>query len=174
MKYPPTQDLIGDSVVLIPMSAEHTDLVVKWRNDPHVSIWFNSAGAISSEAHDAWFEKYRDNPRDYTFIITTTERVPVGMIALYNIDRALSEAEYGRLLVDPQYRGRKFGFAASCCLLDFGRRLGLKQVYLSVKAHNHAAIMLYKDLGFVVDNRRLGEENNISMILNYGDTSGER
>lgn len=165
MKQPAAAELTGDGIVLAPIAAAHTEHVLRWRNDPLVSRWFNSTGRLSREGHAQWLSKYLSDPSDYTFIIETAERRPVGMIALYHIDRAARQAEYGRLLIDPELRRRQLALAASSRLLDFAQSLGVCRVYLTVMPDNVAAIRLYHRLGFTVDEEPSSTPGNIRMIL---------
>ena len=48
--------------------------------------------------HNSWYEKYKNNINDKMFMIYYDE-IPVGTIALYNIDFENNIAEFGRLLI---------------------------------------------------------------------------
>lgn len=50
--------------------------------------------------------------------------------------------------VDPAARGRRLGAALTVAGLRHLRDLGLRQVMLYVEADNHAAVRVYRDLGF--------------------------
>ena len=53
---------------------------------------------ITKEEQENWYEKYKNNINDKMFMIYYDE-IPVGTIALYNIDFENNIAEFGRLLI---------------------------------------------------------------------------
>ena len=169
MKIPlPPDTLCSSGVRLVPLGSEHTDLIVRWRNDPLISQWFNSTAPVTADGHRAWLARYLADPNDYTFVISTGEGEEAGMIALYNIDRARQTAEYGRLLIgESRHRGKKLALHASRLLLDIGRYLGMELIHLTVKSHNEAAIGLYERLGFGRDEEPATEPGNIRMVFRY-------
>ena len=72
---------------------------------------------------------------------------PTGSIVLYGIDPARGEAEWGRLVIDPDQRSRGLATRALRLLVRHARELGLRRLRCEVLAGNPAE-RLYRDLGF--------------------------
>jgi len=119
-----------------------------WRNDPRSRQWFHSDAVIEWDAHLAWFRGYLEKAGDHVFVLEVGGR-PVAQVSLYGVEG--DAAEFGRLLVDPETRGKGYGRVASVlCLRVADEVLGFGLVHLEVKRENVAAIRIYEALGFVV------------------------
>jgi len=78
---------------------------------------------------------------------------PVGAIALYGFSADRSEAEWGRLVIDPAKRGRGYGRRALELLVERARELGVRRLRCEVVAGNAPAERIYEALGFVETGR---------------------
>jgi RimJ/RimL family protein N-acetyltransferase len=145
-------ELSGHGVILTPLGLGDLELVRAWRNRDEVRIHFGDSGYIGPEQQAAWYDRYRSRPDDVMFLIRLADRrLPVGAIALYNIEPAARRAEYGRIMIgEAAARGRGTAAAASrvLCQWAFGS-LHLGSLYLWVMEDNHRALALYRRLGFV-------------------------
>jgi diamine N-acetyltransferase len=132
-------------------------MTLRWRNQDEIRKWFLNSAVIAWEQHRQWYEQYQARDDDFVFVIETGEASwrPVGQVALYHVDGARREAEFGRLLIaEPSARGKGFAREAleGVVRLAFGP-LGLEEVYLRVRAENDRAVSLYLKSGFQVTNR---------------------
>jgi RimJ/RimL family protein N-acetyltransferase len=127
---------------------DRTDLptTLAWRNHPDSRRWFLTTDLIEPSAHERWFEGYRQRDDDYVFIVEVGG-VPRAQVALSSIHDG--EAEFGRLLVDPEHRGHGVAhLATGLCLRVAREALGLRALTLEVRADNAAAIRAYVRAGF--------------------------
>lgn len=83
------------------------------------------------EDQNKWYDKYKNNNKDIMFIIYS-ENMPVGTVALYDIDYKNNTAEFGRLLIgDLNSRRKNIGFIATKALCEYGfNNLGLIKLFL--------------------------------------------
>jgi RimJ/RimL family protein N-acetyltransferase len=73
---------------------------------------------------------------------------PAGSIVLYGIDEAKGEAEWGRLVIDPDHRSRGLASRALRMLVAHARGLGLRRLRCEVLEGNAHADRLYRRVGF--------------------------
>ena len=97
----------GDRVALRPMTKEDMPLMVAWRNHPDSKKWFFSQLDLTLEDQIQWYEKTRNDPGERFFIIESDESEPLGTVSIYNIDPVRRSADYGRMLIAPDQRGRR-------------------------------------------------------------------
>jgi RimJ/RimL family protein N-acetyltransferase len=140
-------------IKLVEIRPKYFSHVVRWRNDPENSRHFFSKTTFTLASEREWYERYRHDPTDVTFIILLRPDIPVGLLALYHIDDAQKTAEFGRLLIgEVRHRHKGLAFDACCACLSIAFcQLHLAEVYLAVHESNRAAIGLYERLGFTVD-----------------------
>ncbi len=139
-----------------PLSADHAAAVVAWRNDPANAACFLTQDRLTHDGQLAWTQKQQADRNDHTHVAELSGR-PVGMVAIYGVDEAAGEAEYGRILVDRAWRRRGLGHAISAWALDLAfTRLGLKRVYAHCLAANHPIHTLIGQLGFAESARDAG------------------
>lgn len=101
----------------------------------------------------AWWSRYNeqqgDDQKDYTYIVWLDDILPIGMLAIYDIDFDNQVAEIGRTLLHSQYRGKGYMTEAFKIVMDKAVALGIKTLKLEVYADNENAIKLYQRMGFV-------------------------
>lgn len=135
----------GDAELRMLTSAD-LPLTLAWRNHPDSRRWFHSTATITPEAHTAWYTRYLDRADDYVFVIEVADQ-PVAQVALYDI--ADGTAEFGRMLVNPDARGRGISHRATrLCLRVADEVLALTETHLEVKRDNLRAIRAYEAAGF--------------------------
>lgn len=118
-----------------------------WRNCNRDAFW--STQVIDAKQHRKWFKQYQRNGDGFMWVIYAARNRPVGCIALYNLDYEARAAELGRLIITEPQRHKGYGKHAVELVLNFAEHtLGLRSVYLTVKASNGAARALYQECGF--------------------------
>lgn len=138
-----------DDAELRMLTADDLPTTLAWRNHDDSRAWFHSTARISPEDHRAWFERYLGKDDDYVFVLDI-DGTAVAQVSLYDV--ADGAAEFGRLLVDPEARGRGHSHRATgLCLRVADEVLGLHSVYLEVKRDNARAIRAYEAAGFRAD-----------------------
>jgi RimJ/RimL family protein N-acetyltransferase len=138
--------IVDGDAELRMLTADDLPLTLAWRNHPDSRRWFHSTAPIAPDDHAAWFSRYLNRADDYVFVIEVAGE-PVAQVALYDI--ANGTAEFGRMLVSPEARGRGISHRATkLCLRVADEVLGLSQTHLEVKRDNVRAIRAYEAAGF--------------------------
>jgi RimJ/RimL family protein N-acetyltransferase len=141
--------LSSSAVRLVPMATEHTDLVVKWRNDPQNARWFLDQTPFTAAGHAKWLANRARSDTDFNWVIESGDGHRVGAIGLYDIDWTERRAEIGRLVLgEPSARGKGYAFEAVRLVIQAAQSAGLSMVFLEVKSDNDPAIRLYLRSGF--------------------------
>lgn len=153
--------LVDGDTTIRPLERDDLPLTLAWRNHPESRAWFHSSDLIAPRQHEEWFGTYQDRPDDLVFIVEISQE-PVAQVALYDI--ADGTAEFGRLLVDPDARGRGIShIATGLCLRVADEVLMLDEVHLEVKRDNSRAIVAYERAGFVADDETVGTAGSLVM-----------
>lgn len=142
--------LAYDDIYLSPLTSETSENYRRLRNHPDIRQWFRYKDDISEAQQRRWFEKYIKDPCDAMFAIFSSESNEfIGANAIYNID-GNGLAEYGRIIIDPELRGRGFGYKATCAAILIARdQMNLQQLVLEVYDANQRAISIYRKCGFI-------------------------
>ncbi len=135
----------------------------RWRMDPASRPMFRQTEEVSFAAHETYLARYfaQDNA-DRWFVMEAAGR-PVGAIALLGPDATRGEAEWGRLVVAPEARGRGHGRKALSLLIEYARGIGLRRLRCEVLAGNAPAEALYRELGFL----EIGSDEPGARVFRY-------
>jgi len=136
------------------LEVDDLDLTLSWRNQDEIRKWFFFQERIELTNHLAWFEKYQTRDNDYVFIIEAKDLggLPVGQIAVYDIDWQQGRGEYGRLMIGEAIaKGKGYAQDATQLILEVASKIfALKEIYLEVYTQNQAARRVYEKCGFEV------------------------
>jgi RimJ/RimL family protein N-acetyltransferase len=125
-----------------------------WRMDPQSRPMFRSTELVPFETHEKFFAGYfSPENNDHWFVIEADGR-SVGAICLFAPTAEPSEAEWGRLVLAPEERGKGYARRALELLVEHARRSGIRKLRCEVVAGNPAAEAIYSRLGF----REIGRE----------------
>ena len=146
-------ELRGSQVYLRPLCLDDTDLILHWRSDPTVASQLFSDRPPTRAEHEQWFKTLQTrNDRLEFVIVLTINNQPIGTIGLSGIDFERTEAEFGILIGEPNWRGKRIAREASVLILKYAfAQLDLRRVVLNLFADNESARKLYEHLGFVED-----------------------
>ena len=144
-------NLMGEKISLRLMTAEDTDLIVQWRNNPRVRNNFIYQKPFTREGHENWVRTMVDTGKVLQFIIEDlADGQPVGSVYFRDIDKEHSKAEYGIFIGEDSAVGKGFGSEAARIAVEYGfEELGLHKIFLRVLADNAEAIRSYEKAGFV-------------------------
>lgn len=144
-------NLTGEKISLRLMTAEDTDLIVQWRNNPRVRNNFIYQKPFTKEGHENWVRTMVDTGKVLQFIIVDlSDGQPVGSVYFRDIDKEHSKAEYGIFIGEDSAVGKGFGSEAARIAVEYGfEELGLHKIFLRVFADNAEAIRSYEKAGFV-------------------------
>lgn len=140
-------------VTLRELAREDVPLVNRWRQDRDLVDGLGAAARyISEEVDHAWFDEYlrRRGTDVRCAVLVDGEPEPVGLVSLTGIDSVHRRAELHLLIGRRDLHGRGIGTEATRLMLKHGfGDLNLHRIFLSVLAHNVAAIRVYEKAGFV-------------------------
>lgn len=119
-----------------------------WRRAPEVDRWMCGRPAETFDAHQAWFDAFREDHDGKGWIVTWSRR-PVGFVMLKGSGGDDRRAEWGWYIGEDRARGRGVGRAAQALVLDeaFGP-LGLRKLTSEVLVGNAAALKVQTAAGF--------------------------
>lgn len=143
--------LLGEKVLLRPMTPEDTDRIVNWRNRDSVRKNFIYQKPFTPEGHRQWIETMITTGRAVQFIICEKETGrPIGSAYLRDIDREYEKAEYGIFIGEEEARGKGYGTETARLMLAYAFEvLKLHKICLRLIADNTEALQSYEKAGFV-------------------------
>lgn len=136
----------GKAFRLRPIEDRDAQFVVELRTSGERARYLNMV-APSAEVQLKWLEAYYQRENDYYFVI---ERINdsrrEGLIALYDVDSELGEAEWGRWITSPVSMS---ALESVIMIMDFAfLRLGLKRVFSFTLADNAPVNSFHESCGF--------------------------
>jgi RimJ/RimL family protein N-acetyltransferase len=136
------------TVRLREVTRADADDLYRWRMDERSRPMFRSVDPVPIETHRAFVERYfAEGNTDHWFVIEAGG-VAVGTITLYHLSGDGREAEWGRLVVDPDRRGQGYGRRALALLIAHARAAGVRTLRCEVLESNAVAASLYTEAGF--------------------------
>lgn len=158
--------LLNDfGVLLRQVSEKDLNNLCKWRNKNEIKKGFLDQNDLTIEKQSIWYESYLNNDNDIMFIIEYNN-IPVGSVALYNINN--NTAEFGRIMIGEDIaKGKGVAQSATRLICKFGFDiLKLEDIYLKVFTNNDVAIRVYEKVGFIKDHIESIENKNLyHMVL---------
>lgn len=141
--------LIGDRVDIRHFDKKNDiELLDKWVDDNKGRYFLLSR----LSAKKLTIENLIENKQNFFGVITLKDKVPIGLLAYFNIDHFQHKAELRKLIGEPAYRGKGFAKEATKLWLQYGiSTLKLKKIYLNTLDTNIRNIKLNEELGFKVE-----------------------
>ncbi len=140
----------GEKIYLRLMTAEDTDRIVSWRNNPRVRKNFIYQKPFTRQGHLNWIRDKVDTGEVIQFIICEkgADR-PVGSVYFRDISREHNRAEYGIFIGEDDAVGRGIGSETCRLACDYGFRVERwHKIILRALSDNGAAIRSYEKAGF--------------------------
>jgi RimJ/RimL family protein N-acetyltransferase len=138
--------LVGKNIELKLIEKEDIQLIVKWRNESYEAFYEYPFSNIGQEI---WFEEHV-NSNNFLFIIyERSSNNRIGMVGLSNLDNRNKNVEFGRFIIDKEFRGKGYGKEVLILVLNYVfKHLNFHSVYLDTFKNNIRVINLYKKIGF--------------------------
>lgn len=128
-----------------------SELIIRLRNEKKIKQYFYNDDPIASYIHQAFIEKVRKSGDKYFAIEIIEDGSVIGFMGLYHIDYVNRKAEYGRLILDPQFRGKKYGDEAEMLIHSYAfDTLNLEKVYCEVLSNNEKVIKQHERNGYKI------------------------
>jgi RimJ/RimL family protein N-acetyltransferase len=124
------------------------ELLYRWRMDDRSRAMFRSTEKVAYTNHRRMIQGYFDPGNSDRWFVLEAESIPVGAIALYDMSDDGTTCEWGRILVDPDRRGRGYGTDLVRLMVLYCRAIGLVRVRAEVLEQNPASIYLHEAVGF--------------------------
>lgn len=155
-----------EDIILEPLTLEYAMKYKELRNREENRKWFVYNKEISDEQQKSWYAEYLCNKNDIMFAILNSNKEFIGCNAIYNINNEERTAEYGRLLVDYNKYHGGYGYKATMAALKIAfDMLEVQEIRLEVFKNNMYAIPIYEKCGFVVNDKKLLDDDMIEMDL---------
>lgn len=135
---------------LRPITVDDAEVTLKWRLSERAKLM--QRGANSVEEQKAWIASKLNS--DEVNCIIEYKGVPVGMIALHDINKRHNNAILGRLLIGEEgiVGNAPVSFDAELMLCDYAfNQLKMHKIYGDVVEGNHAMLKLRLYLGYKQD-----------------------
>jgi RimJ/RimL family protein N-acetyltransferase len=141
----------GQLVYLRPITADDTEMAVRWRNTPIVVENFIYRKPVSRQDHENWLANKVFKGLVHQFIVCRIEDgLPLGSIYLQNFEEENRKAEWGIYLGEVQAYGKGAGTEAAKLLLEYAFvNLGMHKVVSRVLARNRASVRMNEKAGYV-------------------------
>lgn len=143
-------ELKTEKIYLRPITAEDTEMVLRWRNSDGVKKYYLYRKDITPAEHGKWLAEKVGKGLVYQFIIVTRDSdTPIGSVYIQHIDRDNRNAEFGIFIGEDAALGHGYGTEAARLIVRFAFcELGLHKLYLRVLSDNIRAIRSYARVGF--------------------------
>ena len=126
-----------------------------WRNEPKNNKFLRQIPYITPEMQESWFEKYLVENNEFIFAIDEIDHLNeiVGSATLYNFQE--DQVEFGKILIGNEMaHGKKIGVIATLLICNIAfTYFKINKVILKCFANNTSALRVYKEVGFVIDDK---------------------
>lgn len=138
-------------LTLIPLAAEHLELLRTWRNRDDIRRWFFTSDVITEAAQRNWFyTTYLRDAGDLMWIAHYRGE-PVGTGALTHVDLDKREGEWARLIIgEDKARGKGLAQRIAALVRDYGLDvLGLERICGSLYTDNQVTMHIDMSAGYM-------------------------
>lgn len=140
--------LADGEVLLREIEPRDAPLLYLLRMDPSSRPLFRNTDPVSYERHQAFVDRYFQEPAADCWFVIEAAGEPVGTVSLYAFTAGGTRCASGRLAVAPEVRGRGYGRRGMRLLLAYARLLGVEEVDAEVVDTNAPWIAVLESLGY--------------------------
>lgn len=143
--------LRGQQIYLRPITADDSEMVVRWRNKPAVVENFIYRKPVSIMEHESWLANKVFKGLVHQFVVCENEKdIPLGSVYLQNFEEEHRRAESGIYLGEDRAYGRGIGTEAVRLMAEYAfGELGMHKLTARVLAYNTASRRLHEKAGYV-------------------------
>lgn len=141
-------NILGVNICLREVQYSDSEQIVKWRNDDNIGKYLSNT-ELTLTNQKLFMEEYFKRENDFYFIAELkNNKVPIGTVAVFNYDKIAKIAEWGRILILPEYSLVAFETAFLSIQFAF-EKLKINKIYGAVQKENKVAHRFDLSLGFV-------------------------
>ena len=141
------QQSLGEGLRFDLLGPEHTESILKWRNDKEIVGAFATTGGLSPEAHEQFLATYEVQDRIDLVLVDEYTDTPIGVFYLTGVSS--TNTQIGKYIGEKHYRGKGFAKLATQALIRFAfDHLQVVELYARTRKDNHKNILLNQALGF--------------------------
>lgn len=148
MPTPVAQDLTDGVVSLRKIAWSDAQQLYDWRMDPATRDVFRNSELVPYAVHEKMIQRHLESGSADCWFIVGAERRSIGTISLYGFENDGRTCEWGRFVIEPEFRRKGYGRRALALLLRYAAVLGIEKIYCEVLSTNQAALRLYEEAGF--------------------------
>lgn len=148
--------VLGKLVRLRAFEPAEADALWRWNHDPDVMRWMDDGYAVSLARVRRKLEERAPNAYDDVLyaVEVLADGALIGLVRLRDAEPETGLAELDIYLGEKEYWGRGYATDALRAMCRFGfEDMRLHKISLTVVTENHAAISVYKKVGFVEEGR---------------------
>jgi RimJ/RimL family protein N-acetyltransferase len=157
-------DLESERLIYKRVSVEHvTEDYVNWINDSEVNMYLETRGNYTLDLLKLYVEEQYSKEIFFWAIHLKDSKKHIGNIKIDPINSKANSGEYGILMGDKINWGKGYAKEASLAIIKYCfESLKLSKITLGVIEDNINAVMLYKKIGFIIDEVKtdVGTYNN--------------
>jgi len=145
--------VIEGKILIRPLKKKDLPQTLGWLKDPEINKFLAAAYAdLDLKKEQDWLNEMDNSLTDFVFAIEVkSNKKYIGNCALHKVDLKNRECEFGIVIGDKDYWGKKFGTDAINGIAKIAfKKLSLLKIRLSVYEYNKRAINAYKKCGFEV------------------------
>ena len=150
----------GNRIILRPITAEDTEMVLKWRNSDRTVRNFYYRKPVTAQDHERWLSEKVDKGEVWQYVVILKETdAPIGCVYLQHIDPATMTGETGVFFSEDAPAGRGLATEAVKLLGDEAgfNKLGLLHLTAKVMSSNTASMKLHLNAGYRISKEVKGE-----------------
>jgi len=146
-------DLESERLIFKRLSREHISAdYVDWLNDTEVNMYLETRGDYTIDLLKLYIEEQYKNEVYFWAIHRKDTNNHIGNIKIDTINFETNSGEYGILIGDKLSWGKGFANEASKEIIKYCfNEIKLSQITLGVIEENINAVILYKKMGFIID-----------------------
>lgn len=143
--------LVGNRVVLRPITYDDTQDIIRWRNSDFVRNQFLYRELFTKESHETWMSEKVETGKVVQFIIIEkSSGLSIGSAYLRDIDDANRKCEFGIFIGEEEKCGLGYGKEAAVLTTQYAfAQLRMHKVFLRVLESNERARRSYHSAGFM-------------------------
>lgn len=129
--------LKGRRVVLRPVLEEDIPMLLRWINDPEVSLYLNAYMPKMEAEEREWFQNLHNKKSNNIVVTIVADNKAIGTMGIHSISWKDGTATTGTVIGEKEYWGKGYGTEAKMLLLNYAfNTLNLRKICSVVLAFN--------------------------------------